>query len=1167
MCRRALGALAVVLVGCVAATPLAAQTERGTIIGRITDQTGGVLPGVTITVTNSGTGMAQTFVSNQNGIYEAPFLIPGSYTVVAALSGFQPITVSPVVVNVGARVRADATLAAAGVKTEVIVVARPPLVQTESASIGQVIGSERLQTLPTSSQNVYEFMTLTSTVTAPPGGNAPAFRIESGGSFAISGSRPSSVTFKIDGQSNTDPTFGTPTITPSLDSVQEFQLQNNAYSAEYEGIGQVNIATRSGASGLHGSTFEYLQNEALQPRSPVTHTKSRLRYNDFGATFGGPVWGLGDRAFFFFSYEGKRTDSLGSGLARVLTGAERQGDFSASLGGCLTSGGATVPLLGTNGLPTGACLRQGQLFDPQTTTANPAFDSSKPVSLLNPQYIRQPLANNQIPSTRISGVARQLIDAQQPLPNLSDPTANYTNLAGTTFDNNQYSLRLDYNMSASDRVYGRVAVQNNLRDSQPLLPFQSKGIQGDGRVVSLNWARVLGPRAANEFRAGYVRGVYGDHIDEVDPKQFGIQNTFLPTLPRIFIRPGNINFGGFSASVLTTMQDTYQISDNLSFIKGRHSFKAGAALDYNRFTNGELGNNTGGTGTFGGLYTIGTDAVTPTTENAIADFLLGVAETSSVNAPSLSHVSNGPWHAYIQDDWQVSDRFVLNLGLRYEYHQPWKESSRGGALFEPTGDGVLRVANRAIAEQANSPFVACCTGARVVPADKNDFAPRLSAVYRPFAPDSLVVRAGYGMFYSDMTQFFNWRQYEPLIVPSFQGNNGDFLTSGARLDNLFPSSQFSQGGGIEPFFPSGVPPALLGHPVISFSAFGPNRTPYMHQWSVSLQRELMPNLLGEVAYAGSAGRNLPIQWIFNQPTPSPIPANFASADPQANPYLRRPFGCCSTGAFVMANILESSYHAVTAKLDKRFANGYQFLTTYTWSRSIDQGSEVFAIGNTFNILANNRDPNVDRGRSSYDVPHRWVTSGTVELPFGRGRRFLDTGGVANALAGGWRLAGIFTLQSGFPFTPNIRNRRSNTGFALATERGDLVGDPYWSDSAWQQKVEEWKHGSDRLFVINPASIGLDYPQGTFGNIPRNFFRAPFGYRLDLSLAKAHPIGPARLEVRADVFNVTSERLHRLDLSQAVRATNFLTNATVGSIAPYAFMFNPRVIQVSAKLTF
>jgi hypothetical protein len=1157
----------VILVSVWVAAAASAQTERGAIVGVVKDAGGGVLPGATVTLVSHETNAAQTYVTNAEGVFEAPFLTPGVYRVRAEMSGFRTAEVERAEVNMGARVNASFTLQPAGVATEVTVVGRTPLMQTASATVGQTLDDRTLIELPSGDRNVYQFLALSSNVTAPAGGNAPAFRLESGGSFAISGTRPSSVTFKIDGLANTDPGFGTPTITPSLDSIKEFQVQNNAYSAEYEGIGQVNVATRAGSSRIRGSLFEYLRNEKFQPINPVLNRKTRLRFNQFGGTIGGPVW-PSDNTFFFFSYEGRRHDTLSVGQAFVPTAAFRAGDFSAALGACLQTSGQNVPLLGLNGQSTGDCVRQGQIFDPATTTANPAFNAAQPVSDLNPQFVRLPFAGNRIPANRLSDPVRRAIEAQLPLPNFGDGLNNYTGEAGAVLNYDQYSIRADHTLSHADRIYARLAVQDNFRRNQPVIPLLAKHLQGQGRVFSATWARILGASAVNEFRVGYVRGVYGDAIDELDPSQFGIENTTLRTLPRFFLTTGNINYGGFSASVITEMQDTYQIANNFSLVRNRHSLKAGFQWSHNRFNNTDFfGAN--GTANFTGLYSIGNDGVTASREHSIADFLLGISQGTSLNVPGDSDNINSPWAVYVQDDWKINERLTMSAGLRYEYHQPWRSSGLGGAAMDLSGGGRLLIVDSDVAAAANSPLVVCCAPRRAVDADKNDFAPRVSVVLRPFK-DETWIRAGYGLYYSDMTQFFAWGSYVPLRGRRFQSTTGDFTQPGATMPNLFPSTNFITGGGVTPFIQAPVPAAIHGAPVISVGGTlaVDNRTPYSHQWSVSVQRELLPRMLLDVTYQGSLGRKLPTQWIFNQPDASPSPADFTSPDPAVNPFLRRPYTCCTSSSFVNANILESEYQAVTIKIDKRFSAGYQFLTGYTWSRSIDQGSEVFQVGNTFNILSDSRNIDRDRGRSTFDVPHRWVTSGTVQLPFGKGRRWLDRGGALDAVLGGWRASGVFTVQSGFPYTPLIRNLRANTGYALATERGDLVGDPNWSDDEWQRRVAEWKSGTGRLFIINPAAIKLDYPLGTFGNIPRNFFRAPFGRSLDLSFGKTSSLrGGKTLQVRVDILNATSERLHRTDLSQLVSANNLLTSPLMGSIPPYVNLFNPRTIQLGLRVGF
>ncbi len=1168
------------------------QTERGAIVGVITDGTGAVVPGATVTVTNLGNKAAQTLTTNNEGVYEAPFLPPATYEVSAIATGFGRTMNNNVIVGVGQRVAVNLVLSAGTIQSNVLIVDTPQLVQTETASIGQVINNKQLTELPSGDRNIYNFILLNSNANQPPGGNATAFRLESGGSFSISGTRPSTATFKIDGLSNTDPTFGTPTITPSLDSVQEFQLQNSAYSAEYEGIGQINVATKAGAAKFHGSLFDFLRNDRLQPRNPVAALdksgkpgRGKLRFNQFGGSLGGPVYlpHFGDggpsfthgSTFFFFSYEGRRQNTLAPGFTRVLTQAERNGDFSSSLGACMTVGGAQVPLLGTNGLPTGSCVRIGQIFDPATTIANPAFNSALPESFTNPRTIRQPFSGNLIPADRLNKTAQALINIQQPLPNAVSGTNNFVSNAGLIFDNNQTSVRIDHQFSQSDSIYGRIAFQDNTRLNQGVLAYTTKNLVGNGKVFNSSWTHVFSPAFINEFRLGYVRGVYGESIDPIDVGQFGIRNTILPSLPGINIT-GNVPaaYGGFSASVLQTVQNTYQIADNVSYIRGNHSFKFGLKGDHNRFKNGELGNGSNGVLTFSGLYTRASSASTVTSnrDNSVADFLLGVAQTSALSVPSIANLRNTPWSVYFQDDWKVSRRITLNLGLRYEYHQPYSERLLGGALFDPSNGGRLIVANPDVARRSNTPLVVCCTDPEVVKPDKMDFGPRFGLAIQPFKKDSTVVRIGYGIFYADSTQFFHWRAYEPLPDRTYNTQTGDFINPGATLANPFPDSAFTAGAGYIPTF-GPVPPAILNNkPFIgsgNSGALASYKTPFSQQWSVSVQREILRNMLLEVNYTGSNSKNLPIQWIFSQATPSPITANNSSADPAANPFLRRPYPNFNIGAFATTNVLQSNYNAGTVKVDKRFSQGYSFLVSYTYSKSIDQGSEVFALGSTFNIMADNNNFNLDKGLSTFDAPHRFVASGIYEFPFGKGKTFWNQSSLLDKFVGGWRTSVAFQLQSGYPFSPNIRNRRANTGYSLSTERGNLIGDPNWSDAEWEKRLKDWEAGiGGNLFIINPAAISLDYPPGTFGNIPRNAFRAPFGRNLDFSVAKVTGLAEAlRMELRVDVIGATNERLHRFDAASRILANNLLTNVNVGSFPVRSSIFGPRIIQLGMRFVF
>jgi hypothetical protein len=1174
---------------------VSAQTERGALNGVITDSTGAVVPGATITVINLDNKSTVTATSNDQGAYEAPFLVPATYKVTVSAPGFSTSVVNEVIVNVGQRTRLDVPLTAGDIQAEVNIADTGALLQTESASIGQVITDRQLTQLPSATRNVYSFLTLDSTVNSGPTGNAEAFRIESGGSLSISGSRPSSVTFKIDGAANNDPTFGTPTITPSLDSVKEFQLQNNAYSAEFEGITQVNVATKSGSEQFHGSAFEFVQNDLLEPRNPNApldaqgrRGKNKLRYNQFGGTVGGPIWlprfGEGgpvffnkNRTFFFFSYEGLRNNARALGFTRVLTEAERRGDFSGNLGACLTVSGTPVPLRNPDGTPSGQCVRAGQIFDPLTTVANPAFNPAIPSSALNPQFIRQPFANNQIPFNRLNPNALALINVQQPLPNfVSASDLNYAAFQGNLFANNQYSIRVDHRASENDNIYVRYTWQNNKRDGELVLPFLQKDIVGNGRVINTSWTRTFSANAVNELRLGYVRGVYGDSVTQIDPTQFGVQNTSIDSLPRLFLSSGGaLNFGGFSASVLQTVQNTYQIADNFSYVRGLHSMKFGFKGDHNRFKNADF-INANGTLQFSGLFSIANSNLEANAgrPNSIADFLLGQANAQSLAATNPAYLRNTPWGVYFQDDWQVSRRLTINLGLRYELHQPFKEASLGGRTVDFENGGHLVVADPEVARLANSPLVVCCTDPRVVKTDKNDFGPRIGVAYQPFEDGRTVLRAGYGIFFADTSQFFHWLYYAPLRGTAiFQPNPSNFTTPAATLNDPFPASQFlPPGSGLSVGLPSGVNPAAVNNqPVVSAFGIGPFETPESQQWSASLQRELWGNMVLDISYKGSTGKHLPVQWFFNQPSFSSTLVNLQSTNPAANPWMRRPFSAFTIGSNIVANVLKSSYNAGTVEVEKRYSDGYTFTSTYTWSKSIDQGAEVFTLGQNHAFLPNNHDFDANRGVSAFDVPHRWVTNGIVELPFGKNKRYWNGGGITDKLVGGWRFSGIFTLQSGLPFQPyTIAVNRTNTGISIL-ERGDLaLSDPYLHGADWDAAVEAWNRGQ-RLFFIRPGAISVNYPLGTGGNIGRNLFRAPYGRRLDLQVAKVTRLGEStNLEVRMDIFDVTREVLHLTTINGSVTGAavlNAANIANVGSIPGRNIFFRPHTIQLGVRLTF
>ena len=709
----------------------------------------------------------------------------------------------------------------------------------------------------------------------------------------------------------------------------------------------------------------------------------------------------------------------------------------------------------------------------------------------------------------------------------------------------------------------------NSRDNKSVLPLQQKDVTGNGRVFNFGWTHVFSPALVNELRLGYVRGVYGDSIEESDPTAVGVSNSLLNTLPGLLL-PNSLNFGGFTGSILATTQNTYQLADNVSWVRGRHALKFGFKIDENRFRNGER-IDTNGRANFNGLFSTGNSSIGTggNRNNAVADLLLGLPNSHSLTTPQLAHLQNRPWATYIQDDWKVNNRVTVNAGLRYEYHQPFRENLLGGSRVDLENGGRLLVADPVVAQLANSPLVVYCTSPRVVDSDKNDFGPRIGVAIQPFKDGLTVIRAGYGIFMADTSQFFHRQKYTPFRRGSFQGSLTSFQNPTISLDNLFPSSQFTPttGSGISLALPGGVNPAAVNNqPVLGISSLGSYDTPQSQQWSVSLQRQFPWDMLVDLTYAGSVSKNLPLQWFFNQPTFSATPANLLSLDPAAQPYLRRQFANFTIGSNIVANVLSSNYNAGTAKVTKRFSQGYSFTSTYTWSKNIDQGAEIFTVFANHAFIANNLNFDDSKGVSALDVPHRWVTNGIVELPFGKGKRF-NSGGLTDKLVGGWRFSGVLTVQSGLPINPYIFNRLTNTGLSIP-ERGDLVGPPYLSGDAWDAAVRAWERDGARLFLIPFGSISLNYAPGTLGTIPRNFFRAPYGRLLNISAAKVTRFGETNsLEVRMDMFNVTREVLHRLGSATNYTHANALTSPLLGSMLPRSAFFAPHTIQLGVRFTF
>ncbi|HEY2932166.1 MAG TPA: TonB-dependent receptor [Acidobacteriota bacterium] len=1098
---------ALILVSILTPPELSGQSARGSLTGLVRDASGAVLPGVNVVAQNQETNINATFTTGETGNYEFTSLIPGKYTVTAELPGFKKAELTGVEVNVGSRVRLDVELQVGEISQTVNVLAEGvSLIPSETATMGQLVTNKQIVDLPLVSRNFMQLLSLSAEVTRPVGGIQSLLRTDqSGGSISVAGARVSSNSFSIDGVANNDPAFQTPSVTPSIDAIQEFQVQTGFYNAEFgNGAGQVNIGIKSGTNKIHGSVFDFLRNDALQPylphgtfRNPLTGGKLRnkLRYNQFGGTVGGPIFR--DHSFFFFNYEGRRQRNGAFGLAVVPTQAMRLGDFS--------------------GLP--------QIYDPLTTRPNPNMPGT---------FIRDPFLNNQIPANRIAEVSKKLLDFF-PAANLGTRIGpnNYGGQVTSSNDINQYTARVDHRLSESDNIFGRFTWSGQDISPLALLPFTGSLDEQRGRNAGLQYNHIFSPRLVNEARYGLNKSFYFRGFETgLDQASLGLKNISRleggNTLPVVSMTGfSSIGFGG---SITNTETLTHQVIDNLSWIRGKHAYKFGAEFRRNRNLRKEQFQSNGLLQFLGNFSNL---PGTTNTGSAFADFLLGYPQNVAL-APfgSIADVRANDVSWFFQDDWKITPRLTLNYGMRWEYHGAGSDKTGGGRVMDLTTPGGRQIVSDAgYAKLVNNFRITCCVDPMLVGRDLNNFAPRLGLAWRPLGGNEFVVRAGYGVFYDIVSQYYYWGFRTQLLTKTVLPINLGPVATPVNIDTLFnPAQDIS---------------ALADVPLNLSGVEASQRDPYTQHWTLLVGHQVSSNMYLEAGYLGTKSTKLPWQRLFNQ-------ALVPSTDPTNRPQTRVPYKDLGPGSFVLANELSAHYHAFTSKIERRFSDGLAFLGSYVFSKSIDAGSsDIFAFAGSFNLAQNNHDIRGERGLSNLDVPHRFVVSWIYEFPFGRNKRWLDGAGLLSHFFGGWQFNGIFSVQSGYPFSVVHIGDRSNTG-ALGRERAQQVGDPF---------PEGFKQTSLRWF--DPAAFALPV-FGTFGNTARNILRGPYIRNTDVSVLKNTALGErVNVQFRAEFFNVFSERLHR----GVLPGNSVQVPATFGRIGTRDELFNPRVIQFGLKVLF
>lgn len=1167
----------------VIAIPTRSQTSAGSIVGVVRDSSSAVAPGAKVTVTNLGTNVSFTYVTDDTGNYFVPGLIPGQYRVSVEKSGFKTVTVPDVVVAVNQTVRVDLTMPVGQVAETVNVAAEAPLIQADQATLGQVVNNRAVSELPLNGRDYTNLLRLNTGVTEVQGGITTAATIRRHGlndSFrmvSVNGARPASVSYMIDGISTNEPLFQSPSIVPPIDVIQEFKLQNGLYSAEFGmGSAQVNVALKSGTNTLHGSLWEFLRNDALQPSHPRFQNKTVLKQNQFGLAAGAPLWiprlyNGKDRTFFFFSYQGGRRRTGFNGQAQVPTLQQRNGDFSD--------------------WPT-------QLYNPLTTVPNPGG---------TPSVTRQPFANNQIPANLIAQQSKNLLRYfPQPNVNCAMPCLNFTRRVTQPTNTDGYSGRVDHNIGASDRLFGQILQYEEHAPLPSIIPLSGNDVRQHAWLANINWTHVFSPRTINEARVGFNRFWFLQGYETAFGgvnywKEIGLTNLrddpayYAIPLVSLGTQYSSVGFGG--TAPFFNISNVFSYVESLTLTRGRSSIKFGFDIRRNQnFTrSGGQGN---GQLTFAGSYTarnptIPQAAGRPDTGNGFADFLLGYLNNAGATATAFrafdaaaSRLRNTDYMLYYQHDVRATSRLTLNLGLRWELHTPFKDITKGGSIFDfgyPGGRLLYR--DRAYTELVNNPILAaCCASDTLIHTDRRNFAPRLGLAWRPLATNRFVVRAGYGIFYDVMHNYYpagSISQNIPFLSPTLPTPTGAEAAPPLDIRNLFPPPySISQRRFPLPFCQapsqSIIDPATGINTIVQNFCPGAqtqlpdNKTPYNQQWALNLQFEPRPNLLLEVGYQGSHALREPIQWIFNQaylPKEINNPNNSVTFRSECPPGTypascspiedRVPYGNFIRNAYANANILQSVYHAMTMKAEQRFSAGVQVLASFTWGRAIDQFSEIQNVAGAVSSIAQYAHRfDLERNASNFDQTRRVVLSWLWELPVGKGRHFLNRGGVVNAVLGGWQINGISTLADGTPFTVGcFCGDRAQIGNIYNVERMNVLGNPRPANF-----TPTYEKQFDTSVFATPAL-------GTLGTGGRNILRSVGQRALDMSFFKNFAIKErANLQFRSEFFNLPSSHFYWPLFPNAVpTATNF------GSLIPpggdHGNLFNPRVIQFGLRMVF
>ncbi|MDX6443978.1 MAG: hypothetical protein QOH71_1052 [Blastocatellia bacterium] len=1141
---------------------LAQNQTTGRIVGTVKDERGALIVGAEVAVKSKTTDDERTVKTDDEGNYAMPLIQPGTYQVRITLKGFRPVVFDPIQVAITETTTVNGDLFVAG--GDVVAVRIDSLIQRDGPQLGRVVDERAVTELPLATRNFTQILALSPGTSVSLPDNAALGRNSQ--NVSVNGARVTQNDFEINGidANNLATNAAAAVAVPAPESIKEFKVQTSLYAATFGrgGGGNIQAVTKSGSNNFHGAAYEYFRDDSLNANNPFLKgagvSRPTLVRNVFGGLLGGPI--RADKLFFFISYQGTR---------------ERNGASA-------------------NSLTSSVLIAPGLTDDRSQQTLLSTF--------------RPRLSPNAPPATSINPVALALLNARLPNGQFVIPTpqadGHYSGSALSSYREDQFNTNLDYRINQKNWL----TIKSFFSNAPQFLALPVGGSGGaanvpgfgadqtqDNRLISLQHIYILSPRLVNESRAGY--SFIREDMSGQNPlrdSDLGIKranaNTY-PGLGAIRIGPTGTNalvIGNSGSNVDTqNVVSATTLVDSLSLTRGRHSLRTGAQVIYYRNSLG-ANNNRRGTITF----------------QSFNNFLLGSANNSVYGDGISTHVLRATDYSFFfQDDWKFSRKLILNFGLRYELDLPPYETRGALSTFDPAlYRPRMEVDSSGI--PVGPPLAGFVQAGNVIPqfdlgdvpnvgkrlltsVDANNFAPRVGFAYSPLDSGRLVVRGGYGIYYSrPSTAYIGIAINAPPMYTIRRSPTGAALP---LADPFFPLPSQNQ-------FPTLVKGVALAGQIFDRGM----RTAYIQQYNASVQFSLGKDLLFEAAYAGTRGLNLirdlainqarlasPQHPIVNAVTGQVITTNTPAA---ANVALRAPYQGVEVGGFLqIQSTAQSTYNSLQMSLTRRLSKGLQLLASYTFAKSLDNASggsdSAGEVRDTINIAGNQLDNRANRGVSDFDRTHRFVLSYLWDLP---SPAFAPRSTAGRLLFSNWHMAGIITAMSGLPI--DIVDGGAGSFYGLSGGNNALMR-PSWALGATvstaTSNVPAGYFFNPFAFVrptvlagqLIPSSNGAATAGATgtdFGNVGRNVLRGPAQTNVDFSVIKRFPFSESKnLELRAEFFNLFNHVNFANPISNlnTVATTSIDPNSgkIVGSPGDFGRIVstssNPRLIQFAIKLNF